>query len=71
MEGFGSDGRTRPGLTVYASTKSAVRTFTRSLLREIEETGDDSVLLGTLSPGMVLTDLLIGAMEARRQSLSG
>jgi NAD(P)-dependent dehydrogenase (short-subunit alcohol dehydrogenase family) len=69
MEGFGSDGRTRPGLTVYASTKSAVRTFTRSLLREIEETGDDSVLLGTLSPGMVLTDLLISAMEARPAEL--
>jgi NAD(P)-dependent dehydrogenase (short-subunit alcohol dehydrogenase family) len=69
MEGFGSDGRTRPGLTVYASTKSAVRTFTRSLLREIEETGDDSVLLGTLSPGMVLTDLLIGAAEARPAEL--
>jgi NAD(P)-dependent dehydrogenase (short-subunit alcohol dehydrogenase family) len=69
MEGFGSDGRTRSGLTVYASTKSAVRTFTRSLLGEIEETGDESVRLGTLSPGMVLTDLLIDAMEARPEEL--
>lgn len=60
MEGFGSDGRTRAGLTVYGSTKSGVNYFTRSLLGEV---GDAPVQIGSLSPGMVATDLLLDAFE--------
>lgn len=60
MEGAGSNGRMQAGLTVYATTKRAVRFFTRSFINEM---GDAPVQLGTLSPGMVVTDLLTGAFE--------
>ena len=56
MEGLGSDGRIVDGLAIYGSTKSAVRYFTRALIKEAAET---PVIVGTLSPGMVMTDLII------------
>lgn len=55
FEGFGSDGMTAPGLTVYGLTKRALSYFTRSVNKEIE---GSPVLLGTISPGIVVTDLL-------------
>jgi NAD(P)-dependent dehydrogenase (short-subunit alcohol dehydrogenase family) len=55
MEGFGSDGRMRPGISVYGSTKAAVRFLSRSLMREVKGT---PVKVSTLSPGIVITDFL-------------
>ena len=55
FEGFGSDGMTAPGLTIYGSTKSALTYFTKSMNKEIK---GSPVLLGTISPGIVVTDLL-------------
>ncbi|GAA1373349.1 SDR family oxidoreductase [Catellatospora chokoriensis] len=55
MEGFGSNGMLRPGLTVYGATKRAVTYTTDSLAKEVEGTG---VTVHHLSPGMVVTDLL-------------
>jgi NAD(P)-dependent dehydrogenase (short-subunit alcohol dehydrogenase family) len=55
MEGFGSNGKFMPGFTLYGTTKSAVTYFTQSLIREVEGT---LVQVGTISPGMVDTDLL-------------
>jgi NAD(P)-dependent dehydrogenase (short-subunit alcohol dehydrogenase family) len=55
FEGFGSDGMIRPGLTSYGTTKRALRHFTRSLEREY--TGSP-VQIGTISPGIVATDML-------------
>ncbi|MEZ5458916.1 MAG: SDR family oxidoreductase [Steroidobacteraceae bacterium] len=55
FEGFGSDGMVRPGLTTYGSTKRALRYFTRSLEREYR---GSAVRIGTLSPGIVATDML-------------
>jgi NAD(P)-dependent dehydrogenase (short-subunit alcohol dehydrogenase family) len=60
MEGLGSDGRMVDGLTPYGTTKAALRYLTRGLVRELKGT---PVRVGFLSPGMVLTELLIG--EAR------
>ena len=56
FEGFGSDGMTSPGLAVYGATKRAVRYFTNAVAKEY---ADSPVLIGSLSPGMVPTDLLI------------
>ncbi len=56
FEGFGSNGSTSPGLTVYGATKYAVRYFTDALAKEY---ADSPVLIGSLSPGMVPTDLLV------------
>ena len=60
MEGFGSNGRVREGLSIYGSTKSAVRFFTRSLTEETKET---PVMVGTLSPGIVITDFITEQYE--------
>jgi NAD(P)-dependent dehydrogenase (short-subunit alcohol dehydrogenase family) len=61
MEGAGSDGNARPGTVVYAATKSAVRTVTRTLMAEVKDT---PVQVGILSPGMVVTRLLIPDPDA-------
>ena len=62
MEGLGSDGRKVKGLALYGTTKFAVRYFTKSL---VEETAGTPVLVGALSPGMVVTDLLMGEFKER------
>jgi short-subunit dehydrogenase len=56
MEGFGSDGSTQPGMAIYGASKRAIRYFTRSL---VEETRGGPVKVGSLSPGIVVTDLLV------------
>ncbi|MFO0737396.1 MAG: SDR family oxidoreductase [Labilithrix sp.] len=55
MEGFGADGARQVGMALYGSTKTALRYFTRSLVDETRGTG---VIVGTMSPGIVVTDLL-------------
>jgi NAD(P)-dependent dehydrogenase (short-subunit alcohol dehydrogenase family) len=59
MEGLGSDGSIQPKTAIYGTSKSAVGYFTRAAIRETEGT---PVLIGALSPGMVVTDLLMGPM---------
>jgi len=56
MEGYGSDGATQPGMSIYAATKAAVRSFTRTL---VTETRGGPIKVGSLSPGIVVTDLLV------------
>jgi len=55
MEGLGSNGMTRPGLTTYGTTKRALTYVTDSLAGELAGT---PVTVHHLSPGMVVTDLL-------------
>jgi NAD(P)-dependent dehydrogenase (short-subunit alcohol dehydrogenase family) len=55
MEGLGSDGRRVEGMTLYSTTKYGLRYLTDCL---VEETRGTSVLVGALSPGMVITDML-------------
>ena len=57
MEGFGSNGMTQPGLAAYGATKRAVNYLHRALGKDADSTG---VQIGTLSPGIVVTDLLMG-----------
>lgn len=61
MEGLGSDGRMLPGQTTYGTTKRALSYFTKSLSKEIRDT---PVSVAALSPGMVITDLLLGNVDA-------
>ena len=60
MEGLGSDGRIADGLSVYGSTKRAVTYFTQSLASETKNT---PVQVCLLSPGIVVTDLLLQDYE--------
>ena len=57
MEGFGSNGATQPGMAIYGATKRAVTYLNKSLQKEVKGT---NVQVNTLSPGIVVTDLLIG-----------
>jgi NAD(P)-dependent dehydrogenase (short-subunit alcohol dehydrogenase family) len=70
MEGLGSDGRTIAGLLTYGTSKRAVRYFTDGFAKEIK---NSPVIAGTISPGMVMTDLLIGPLrnnpERRKQMI--
>ena len=62
MEGFGSNGQTRPGTSVYGATKIALRYFTKSVSEELAGT---PVKMGYLSPGIVVTDMLVPPPEQR------
>lgn len=56
MEGFGANGRMREGLSIYGASKAAVHYLNRALIMEAEQSG---VIVGTLAPGMVMTDLVL------------
>ena len=56
MEGFGSDGITKPGMSVYGATKSALHYLTKSLVKEYKES---PLVIGYMSPGIVVTDPLV------------
>ena len=55
MYGAGSTGRIHFGLSVYGTTKRAVAYFTAALVKELQ---GQPVKIGSLSPGMVVTDLV-------------
>ena len=62
MEGFGSNGAIRPTVAVYGSTKYAVRYFTKAMVAELKKT---PVKVGYLSPGIVVTDMLVPPPDKR------
>ncbi len=57
MEGLGSDGRKIPKTIVYASSKRFLRYFSNAANKELD--GNKEVFVGTVSPGMVFTNLLM------------
>ncbi len=60
FEGFGSNGQLEKGLTVYGSTKRALRYFTAAAANEYKDT---PIIIGSISPGIVTTDLLIRSSQ--------
>jgi len=73
MEGAGSDGLATPRYTAYGATKAGIGQLCRSLQSESEAAakqgkGAGRVGVHNLSPGMVLTDLLLdGATPENKQ----
>ncbi len=61
FEGFGSNGMQNPGLSVYGATKFGITYFTKCLIRQ---TKNEPVIVGYMSPGIVLTELALGDVEA-------
>jgi NAD(P)-dependent dehydrogenase (short-subunit alcohol dehydrogenase family) len=62
MEGFGSNGAVRPTIAPYGTTKYGLRYFTKALIQELAKT---PVKIGYLSPGIVITDMIIPPPERR------
>lgn len=60
MEGWGTRGEWSAGMTTYATTKRAVGYFSQALFKETKQT---HIQVGTLSPGMVATDLLVSSWQ--------
>jgi len=60
MEGLGSDDMIRPKTILYGTSKRALTYFTRALAKELAGT---PVLVGRLSPGMMLTDFITKTPE--------
>ncbi len=67
MEGMGSDGRLIMGLAVYGSTKRALRYFTQALSAELKHS---PVGVSALSPGIVLTDLLLEGLRENSEQFA-
>lgn len=62
MEGLGSDGRRVDGLTLYGTTKYGIRYLNGGLIKEMRDT---PIIVGSISPGMVVTDLLTRQYDDR------
>ena len=62
MYGAGSTGRLHTDLSIYATTKRGVDYFTRVLTKELE---GQPLKIGSLSPGMVVTDLIVEQYKDR------
>lgn len=64
MEGFGSGGQTAPGMAAYGATKSGVTYLIKALQKDLK---DSPVHVNTLSPGIVVTDLLVGDYDLQSE----
>lgn len=62
MEGLGSNNMAIPKTLIYGSSKHLLSYFSRGCNKELKDYKD--IWVGTLSPGMVFTDLLLHDMGA-------
>lgn len=62
VEGMGSDGRTHEGLTLYGTSKYALHYLMLALAKELQNT---SVVVASLRPGMVATEMLTRPYRGR------
>ena len=61
VEGYGSNDAMMLGLSVYGTSKRAVTYFTSALAKESAEK-NTGVIVGKLSPGIMITDFLVNAL---------
>lgn len=64
MEGSGSDGMKVKNFTLYSTTKYAIRFLKESL---VKETKDTPIIIGAISPGIVVTELLTGQFNETKE----
>ena len=61
IEGYGSNDAKMLGLSIYGTSKRAVTYFTEALAKE-SETRKTGVIVGKLSPGIMITDFIVNAL---------
>ena len=64
LEGFGSSGRVRGGLSVYGTTKAAIAFLNKSLAEELK---DKPVNVASIQPGMVITKMVTGQFNTQEE----
>lgn len=74
LGGGGASGRVVPGMSVYSTTKRAVKYFADCLVKERKEQGDTKIVVGTISPGINLTEGMLRELgqlptDERRRAL--
>jgi NAD(P)-dependent dehydrogenase (short-subunit alcohol dehydrogenase family) len=62
MEGLGSGGPKVEGTSVYATSKAGLRYFDEMLAQELSDT---PVIIGSLNPGMVVTELVTSPYDGK------
>ncbi|MBQ9010275.1 MAG: SDR family oxidoreductase [Clostridia bacterium] len=65
-EGLGSNDVMISGLNLYGTSKRAVTHFTQALAKELEER-NSKVKAGRLSPGIMITDFTVKALDGKQQ----
>jgi NAD(P)-dependent dehydrogenase (short-subunit alcohol dehydrogenase family) len=63
LGGGGGTGRVVRGMTVYSTTKRAVKYLAGALVKERREAQDDGILIGTISPGVNITEGMLREMQ--------
>jgi NAD(P)-dependent dehydrogenase (short-subunit alcohol dehydrogenase family) len=66
IEGYGSNDAKMLGLSVYGTSKRAITYFTEALAKE-SEVRDTGVIVGKLSPGIMITDFITNALGNREK----
>lgn len=61
VEGYGSNDAKMLGLSIYGTSKRAITYFTQALAKESQEK-DTGVIIGRLSPGIMITDFISNAL---------
>lgn len=61
VEGYGSNDAMMLGLSIYGTAKRAITYFTQALAKE-NETKNNGIIVGRLSPGIMITDFLVNAV---------
>lgn len=69
IEGYGSNDAHMLGLNMYGTSKRAVTYFTEGLAKEAEEK-DTGVLVGKLSPGIMITDFTTHSLGNDKMELA-
>lgn len=69
VEGHGSNDAIIPGLSIYGTAKRGVTYFTSALAKELEATKVD-VIVGRLSPGIMITDFIVNSFRNKKIELS-
>lgn len=69
VEGHGSNDAIIPGLSIYGTAKRGITYFTSALAKEVEGIGKD-VIVGKLSPGIMITDFTVNAFRDKKIKLS-
>ena len=61
IEGYGSNDAMMLGLSIYGTSKRAITYFTQALAKESEQK-NTGVIIGRLSPGIMITDFITNAL---------